>query len=61
MEESSTSEVLREMESRGCRVLVCGTCVAHFGVADRVAAGTRSNMFEITDAMLRTSKTLVLG
>ncbi len=61
MEESSTSEVLREMESRGCRVLVCGTCVAHFGVADRVAAGTLSNMFEITDAMLRASKTLVLG
>ena len=61
LEESSTSEVLREMESRGCRVLVCGTCVTHFGVADRLAAGTLSNMFEITDAMLRASKTLVLG
>ena len=61
LEECSTSEVLRAMESRGCRVLVCGTCVTHFGVADRLAAGTLSNMFEITDAMLRARKTLVLG
>ncbi len=61
LREHSASEVLGEMASQGCRVLVCGTCVKHFGIADRVAVGTISNMFEITDALLHTHRQLTLG
>ncbi len=57
----SASETLREMESRGCQILVCGTCVKHFGFAEKVTVGTISNMFEITEALLRTHRQLTIG
>jgi selenium metabolism protein YedF len=61
LSDSTTSESLRELEKKGCRVLVCGTCVKHLGIEDSVAAGTISNMFEITDALMEHNKTITLG
>lgn len=58
LKESSTCDHLIKMQERGCRILVCGTCVNHFGVTDRVGVGEISNMFDITEALLKSDKIL---
>lgn len=61
LQDSSASDSLRELERKGCNILVCGTCANHFGIAGSISVGTISNMFEITELMMQHSKTIVLG
>lgn len=61
LKDSSAHETLAEMATKGVQVLVCGTCTKHFDVTDRVAVGTISNMFEITEAVYGTAKPVVMG
>ncbi|SMG11582.1 sulfurtransferase-like selenium metabolism protein YedF [Dethiosulfovibrio salsuginis] len=60
LKDSSTCESLLELDKKGCRILVCGTCVNHFGVSDQVGVGEISNMFDITEALLKADKILSL-
>jgi selenium metabolism protein YedF len=57
---SSCSETLRELESMGVTILVCGTCTKHFGITDSITAGRISNMFEITESVFGASKPIVI-
>ena len=57
----SAHESLEALRDRGTAVLVCGTCANHFGIADAVAVGILSNMFEITEALMAASRQLCLG
>lgn len=61
LQDSSASDILRDLEKKGCNILVCGTCTKHFGITDSISAGTISNMFEITELMMNHKKTIVLG
>lgn len=61
VQDSSASDSLRELEKKGCRILVCGTCTHHFGITELISVGTISNMFEITELMMQHKKTIVLG
>lgn len=47
IEGSAVLDDLKLLESRGMKLLVCGTCLNHFGVAEKLGAGKVSNMFEI--------------
>lgn len=58
---SSASESLKVLEGKGSRILVCGTCVNHFGVKDSVCVGTVSNMFEISEMVINHRKNIVLS
>ena len=49
---TSSAETLAEFARAGGTVLVCGTCLKHFGLMDQVGAGVVSNMFEIASALL---------
>ncbi|PIE54829.1 MAG: sulfurtransferase-like selenium metabolism protein YedF [Dethiosulfovibrio peptidovorans] len=60
LKDSSAWESLQELQSKGCRILVCGTCVNHFGVSDQVQVGEISNMFDIAEALLEADKTLTI-
>ncbi len=60
LKDSSTCDSLIELEKKGCKILVCGTCVNHFGVTDNVGVGEISNMFDITEALLKADKILSL-
>ncbi|MEA3284194.1 MAG: sulfurtransferase-like selenium metabolism protein YedF [Synergistota bacterium] len=60
LKDSSTCESIIELEKKGCRILVCGTCVNHFGIADQVGVGEISNMFDISEAMLKADSILSL-
>ena len=59
--ESSTFDTLREIEARGTKILVCGTCTNHFGITDKIKVGVISNMFEIAGSLMSADKTIVHG
>jgi selenium metabolism protein YedF len=49
---------LRQLEQMGVEILLCATCVNHFGIADRIGAGILSNMYTIAEAMASASKVI---
>lgn len=57
--ESSACEYIKELEKAGTKILVCGTCTTHFGITDKVAVGTISNMFEIMEMVTGADNTLI--
>jgi selenium metabolism protein YedF len=42
---------LTDLEKMGVELLLCATCVNHYGLEDMVGAGTLSNMFTIAEVM----------
>lgn len=44
---------LRALVDRGAVILLCGTCLGHFGLKEEVAVGEISNMYDITETLLR--------
>jgi len=53
VEGSAVLDDLRTLEDQGVSILLCGTCLGHFGLKDKVAAGKISNMYEISETMLK--------
>ncbi len=51
---------LKQLESRGVRLIVCKTCLDYFGLTDRVAVGTVAGMPDIIDAQWSAAKTVTL-
>jgi len=51
---------LNAMAAKGVKILVCGTCLNFYGVADQLKAGEKSNMYDITGAMVNASKVITL-
>lgn len=45
---------------RGISILVCGTCLGHYGLKDQVAAGEVSNMYTIAETLLGAGKVVSL-
>jgi len=54
--ESNAIEDLRTLEEKGAKMLICGTCVNYYGLQDRLAVGTVSNMREIAQTMANAEK-----
>jgi selenium metabolism protein YedF len=52
---TSSCEHLEDLVSKGVNILVCGTCLKHFNLLDRLGIGQVSNMFEISDALAAAS------
>jgi selenium metabolism protein YedF len=50
-EGSPVLEDLKILESRGVKILVCGTCVNFFELTGRIGAGTVSNMYDIAGTL----------
>lgn len=42
---------IRQLEELGAEVLVCGTCLNHFGIKEQLAVGSVSNMVAILEAL----------
>jgi selenium metabolism protein YedF len=47
---------IRQLEELGAEVLVCGTCLNHFGIEDQLAVGSVSNMFAILETLSRAGR-----
>ena len=56
VEGSPVLEQLRQLEGLGVQVLVCGTCLNHFGIKDKLAVGSVSNMYAIIETLSRAGR-----
>lgn len=61
LSDRSTFDTLSDLVCKGVPLLICGTCVKHFGITDDIKIGVISNMFEITDTVFSASKPIVMG
>lgn len=52
-EGSDNLEDLKALESQGVEILTCGTCLNHFGIAEKLGVGTVTNMYEIAERMTK--------
>ena len=59
-EEQQVIDSLMTLSEKGCIVLVCGTCLNFYGIADRLKVGIVSNMYDILGAMQRADKVISL-
>lgn len=56
LDDSPLLPALRELETRGVELLICGTCADFYKVKERVAVGRISNMYDILGALTGASK-----
>ncbi len=56
VEGSPVLEQVRQLEELGVQVLVCGTCLDHFGIKDKLAAGSVSNMYAIIETLSKAAR-----
>jgi selenium metabolism protein YedF len=59
-EGSPVLDDLCAVEAKGVEVLVCGTCLGFFELADELGAGQVSNMYDIAETMLGAGKVVNL-
>jgi selenium metabolism protein YedF len=57
-EGAETATALKNLDKLGVEILVCGTCVDFFGVKEKVAVGTVSNMYEILTTLIMATNTV---
>lgn len=54
-ENEDTIQDLKTLEAEGVEILTCGTCLNHYGLEQKLAVGTVTNMYEITESMMQAS------
>jgi selenium metabolism protein YedF len=57
---SETFPYLKELEEKGVELLVCGTCLGYFNLKEQLGAGRISNMYDISETMLKSSKVITI-
>lgn len=56
--DSPCMEPLKELENNGVSILVCGTCLEHFGLTDKRGVGEVTNMLDIITSFQLATKTI---
>jgi selenium metabolism protein YedF len=51
IDESPVIDDLKELESKGIEIMVCGTCTNYFEISDNITVGIISNMYDILDTL----------
>lgn len=59
-ENEQIAEHLKTLQEKGAEVLVCGTCLKFYGIADKLMTGTVSNMYDISECMHKADKVITL-
>jgi selenium metabolism protein YedF len=54
LQNSEIIEILHEIERKGVEILICGTCVDHYKLKDKIDVGTICDMFLITQKLSKT-------
>ena len=60
VEGSEVLPQLQALEKQGAQLLVCGTCLTHFGILEQKRAGETTNMLDIVTAMQLADKVISL-
>ena len=55
-DDSFVIDQLRELEKKGVKLLLCGTCVSFYNIGKEITIGTISNMYEMVEEMITASK-----
>lgn len=55
-EGSDSLEDLKSLEDQGVRIMTCGTCLDYYGLKEKLAVGTVTNMYSIVETMADASK-----
>lgn len=50
-EDADTLEDLKNLEAEGVNILTCGTCLDFYGIKEKLAVGSVTNMYEIVEKM----------
>jgi hypothetical protein len=51
---------LKNLEAKGVRLILCGTCLGFYNLTDKVAVGIVGGMTDIIEAQWRAGKTISL-
>lgn len=54
--DSDVLDDLKELESKGVKLLVCGTCTNFFDISKEIAVGTISNMYDIVETLSKAGR-----
>jgi intracellular sulfur oxidation DsrE/DsrF family protein len=57
---SPVLEQLAGLEARGVRLIVCNTCLKHYGLTDKLRVGIVGGMHDILEAQLQAQKVISL-
>jgi len=57
-EGSKVIEDIKALEQNGTEIITCGTCLDFYGIKDKLAVGSVSNMYEIAEKMLKAEKVI---
>jgi selenium metabolism protein YedF len=60
VEGSPVVETLADLENDGITILVCGTCLTHFGMMNRKKVGQTTNMLDIVTALQAADSVITL-
>lgn len=60
LDDSPVLEALRELESEGCRLLSCGTCLDYFQATERLSVGSVGSMAILQELMLEADQVVTL-
>lgn len=60
VENDQVIEHLNTLKAKGSEILVCGTCLKFFEMADKLQVGTVSNMYDISERMHMADKVITL-
>lgn len=52
-EGADTLDDLKSLQAEGVNILTCGTCLDFYGIKDKLAVGSVTNMYEIVETMQR--------
>jgi selenium metabolism protein YedF len=55
---SEALEPLQKLEEKGTELFACGVCLDFFGLRDRLAAGSVTNMYTIADKLLSSGNSI---
>ena len=55
-EGSDSLEDLKSLEAQGVEILTCGTCLDYYGLKDKLAVGSVTNMYSIVETMAKCRK-----
>ena len=59
-EGSESLEDIKELESRGTKILTCGTCLDFYGIKDKLAVGDVTNLYAIAEIISQQPGVMVL-
>jgi sulfur relay (sulfurtransferase) complex TusBCD TusD component (DsrE family) len=60
VEGSPLLDTFKQIEQKGVRLLVCATCLNHFGLTEKVNVGIVGGMTDIVEAQLRANRVITL-